>query len=100
MLLVKYCSKVKKISLVFGNRQGEIFLSLAARIVKCVSEYTFLFEDISNKQTNKQTKQESKKAKKKTTKEAKRIYPENRLKQKNCVHPGEDSSHHPHFRKQ
>ena len=72
MLLVKYCSKVKKISLVFGNRQGEIFLSLAARIVKCVSEYTFLFEDISNKQTNKQTNKQNKNQKKQKKKQLKK----------------------------
>ena len=63
-----------------------------ARLIDCVSEYTFLISE------NKQKKQESEEAKE--TKEEKRVSPENRLKNKIFGCPGEDFSCHPHFRKQ
>ena len=56
-----------------------------ARIVECVSEYTFLISK-SNKQTR-QTKQEKKK-KAKETKEEKRISLKNELKKINFRLPG------------
>ena len=52
-----------------------------ARIVECVSEYTFLIS-----KNNKQTKQEKKKAKE--TKEEKRISLKNELKKINFRLPG------------
>ena len=75
----------------------KFFYHPLARIVECVSEYTFsVLQNI--KQTNKQTnKQESKTAKK--AQEKKIISLENLLK-KNCGRPGNRFSRHPHFYKQ
>ena len=76
----------------------KFFYHPPARIVECVSEYTFsVLQNI--KQTNKQTnkKQESKTAKK--AQEKKIISLENLLK-KNCGRPGNRFSRHPHFYKQ
>ena len=58
-----------------------------ARIVECVSEYTFLISK-NNKQTNKQDKQNKKKKKAKETKEEKRISLKNELKKINFRLPG------------
>ena len=76
----------------------KFFYHPPARIVECVSEYTFsVLQNI--KQTNKQKnkKQESKTAKK--AQEEKIISLENLLK-KNCGRPGNRFSRHPHFYKQ
>ena len=54
-------------------------LSLPARIVECVSEYIFLIS--KNKQAKKAQKSKNTK-KAKETKEERRIFPENRLKNK------------------
>ena len=63
MLLVKYCSKFKKVVLFPKIGWVNFFYHSPARIVKCISEYTFfIWRNI--KQTNKQTNKKQKNQKK------------------------------------
>ena len=68
----------------------KFFYHSPARIVECVSEYTFLIS--KNKQTSKkqqqQQQQQQEYKKVKETKEEKRVSPENRLEKINLGLPG------------